>query len=162
MNRELSLVLLLVVLAGGIFLALQPLLRLYQPLATTNAYSELGLLGPDQNLTFPSSIAVNTPLSLYAYVANHRGSVQLYDVLVKLGNESTIISNSTASDAPVFLSAEHVLSDNQSWILPFSITPDKTATNDRVIVELWSYDSSLSNFTYTGVWSEVWFNVTST
>jgi hypothetical protein len=128
------------------------------------AYSELGLLGPNQSISdYPTKVAVNQTFILYGYLENHETTVQFYTVVVKLGNQSTEISNSTYATAPVIAEYSHILDHNQSYIFPMSLSINKTGKNLRIIFELWSYNLSSSqsaSFDYTGLWDQIWINVT--
>jgi uncharacterized membrane protein len=125
-------------------------------------FSELGVLGPAQQIGgYPSTAVVGQSFPLYAYVGNHEGAVEYYQVLVKAGDQSTAVSNSTAANAPLILSRSLVLSDNSSTVFPVTLSMPTAGLNQRLIFELWMFNSTTSQFGYTGLWNQLWINVTS-
>jgi len=128
----------------------------------TEPFSELGVLGPGQTIGgYPTTLAVGQQFLLYGYVGDHEGAVDYYQVLVKLGNESTEVSNSTYARAPELASYGLVLSDNQSSVFPIRLSLGTPGTNQRLIFELWMYNATVSQFTYSGLWNQLWINLTS-
>jgi uncharacterized membrane protein len=155
MNRETATVALVLVTMLAVFVAIQPVLP-----SNSERFSEIGVLGPNQTIAnYPTSLKAGQHFLLYGYVGNHEGAVGYYDVVIKLGNESTLVSNSTYADAPVLESFYHVLGNNQSWVFPMELAINQSGTNLRLIFELWMYNSS--SFGYTGDWNQLWVNVTS-
>jgi uncharacterized membrane protein len=156
MDKEVAAVLLILLAIVGIFVSLQPLLP-----STAEKFSELGVLGPNQTIAnYPTTLKAGQSFHLYGYVGNHEGQVEYYKLLIKLGNQSTQVTNSTSATAPVVLTNSQVLEDNQSWIFPINMSLNKTGTNLKLIFELWSYNETVSNFTYTGLWDQLYVNVT--
>jgi uncharacterized membrane protein len=138
--------------------ALAPLLPLRE-----QRFSELGILGPDQTIRgYPTSVAVNQPFLLYGFVGNHEGNVENYQLIVKLGNQATIVTNTTYSNAPVLATYWHIVRENETWLFPMSLSVNHSGNNTRIIFELWYYDVPTSGFKYTGLWTQIWLNVTST
>jgi uncharacterized membrane protein len=144
-----------------VFASLQPIVL---PLSHTQKYSELGILGPTLTLgNYPTRVLQNHSFTLYGYLVNQEGVAKYYNVLVKLGNQSTQISNSTSADAPVIAQYYSALSNSQNpYVFPMNLSINQAGTNERLIFELWSYKVSKSgdNFTYTGDWDQIWLNVT--
>jgi uncharacterized membrane protein len=127
----------------------------------TEPFSELGVLGPTQKISgYPTNLTVGQGFLLYGYVGNHEGTVNYYQVLVKLGNQGTLIGNSTSANAPELSSYGLVLASNQSSIFPMRLALDTAGLNQRVIFELWMLNSTSSQFDYTGLWNQIWVNVT--
>ena len=140
----------------AVFVALEPIIPTNQA-----GFSELGILGPNMIIGgYPTSVTQGGAVHLYCYVGNHEGTVAYYQVLVKLGNSATFVSNTTSADAPEILSYSLVLADNQSSIFPVTLAMNTTGTNLRLIFELWAYNISISQFAYTGLWDQLMFNVT--
>jgi uncharacterized membrane protein len=126
-------------------------------------FSELGILGPDQTIKgYPTSVAVNQPFLLYGFVGNHEGNVENYQLLVKFGDQATIVTNATYANAPVLATYWHILRENETWLFPMNLSVNHAGNNTRIIFELWSYDVPTSGFKYTGLWNQIWLNVTST
>jgi uncharacterized membrane protein len=156
MDKEVAAVLLILLAIVGIFVALQPLLP-----STAEKFSELGVLGPNQTIAnYPTILKTGQSFQLYGYVGNHEGQVEYYKLLIKLGNQGTLVTNATSASAPVVLTNSHVLEDNQSWTFPINMALNKTGTNLKLIFELWTYNETVSNFTYTGLWDQLYVNVT--
>src|SRR5712692_2773588 len=126
-------------------------------------FSELGILGPNMKVGgYPRSTPVNQSFLLYGFVANHEGIVENYQLMVKLGNQSTLVTNATYAVATLLTTYWHILSENATWLFPMNLTIGHAGVNMRVIFELWSYNVSTSSFAYTGLWNQVWMNVTLT
>jgi uncharacterized membrane protein len=160
-KRKIALATLILLTIILVFAALQPV---FFSISYTQKYSELGILGP--NLTvgnYPTSILQNQSFTLYGYLVNQKGTAQYYNVLVKIGNQSTQISNSTYSNAPVIAQYYSTLDNNQTYIFPMNLSIGQTGANERLIFELWSYKTSSSGgagiFVYTGVWDQIWLSV---
>lgn len=152
---------------GGIALVLVTVLAVFaavQPLLPSNAepFSELGVLGPGEAIGgYPTSVAAGGPFLLYGYIGNHEGISTYYQLLVKAGNQTTSVSNSTYARAPVIFTYTRVLDNNQSTTIPLNLTLGEQGTNVRLIFELWSYNVTSSSFGYTGLWNQLLLNVTS-
>jgi uncharacterized membrane protein len=143
-----------------VFASLQPIVF---PLSNTQKSSELGILGPNRTIgNYPTSLLQNQSFTLYGYLVNQEGTAQYYNILVKLGNQSTQISNSTYADAPVIAQYYSSLNNNQTYIFPMNLSVNQIGTNERLIFELWTFHISSSGgfFVYSGVWDQIWLNVT--
>jgi len=157
MDRETASVALVLVTVLAVFAAIQPLLP-----ANTEPFSEIGVLGPTQAIGgYPTSVLAGTPIMLYGYIGNHEGVSGYYEFLVKAGNETTQISNSTYARAPVIFTYSHVLDNNQSTTFPLTLTLSNAGTNVRLIFELWSYNVTSASYYYAGLWNQLLLNVTS-
>jgi len=133
------------------------------PIIPTNSepFSELGVLGPGQVIGgYPTMVTTGQQFTLYVYVGNHEGSVGYYQVLAKEGNQATVISNSTAANLPPVMSHSLVLGDNSSTTFPVTISMSTTGLNQRLIFELWMFNSTTTSFSYTGLYDQIWINVT--
>ena len=103
---------------------------------------------------------VGQPFTLNVYVGNHEGQVAYYQVLVKAGNQATVVSNSTSASAPLLLTHSLILSDNSSTIFSAQVAMPTAGLQQRVIFELWMFNTTTSAFGYTGLWNQIWLNVT--
>jgi len=131
--------------------------------STGESFSELGVLGPGQKIAgYPTSVSAGQPFTLYVYVGNHQGEAEYYQVLVKEGNQGTVITNSTSADLPPVLTTPLVLGDNSSVVFPVSLSMNAAGLNQRLIFELWMFNSTTAGFGYTGLWNQIWMNVTAT
>lgn len=158
MNRQIGTVILASITILIVLAALAPLLPVRE-----QRFSELGILGPDQTIKgYPTSVAVNKSFLLYGFVGNHEGNVENYQVLVKLGNEATIVTNATSANVPVLATYWRILKENETWLFPMNLSVNHAGSGTRIIFELWSYSVPASSFEYTGLWNQIRLNVTST
>ena len=158
MDRETGVLALAVVTILAVFAAIYPILP-----ANGENFSELGVLGPGKEIAgYPTSVTVGQQFTLYVYVGNHEGVAEYYQVLVKEGNQATAISNSTSANIPPVLTTPLVLGDNSSGIFPVSISMGTAGLNQRLIFELWMLNSTTTSFAYTGLWGQIWLNVSAT
>jgi uncharacterized membrane protein len=156
MNKHTATIILASITILIVAAALTPLIPV-----TQLKYSELGILGPDGTAkSYPTSVAVNQSFLLYGFVGNHEGNVESYQLLVKLGNQTTVVDNATYANAPVLATYWHIVGENQTWTFPMSLTVNQAGNNTRIIFELWSYNVPASNFEYAGLWDYIWLNVT--
>lgn len=157
MDKETSVIALAIVTILLVFVAVQPLIPY-----NSEQFSELGTLGPQKTIAnYPTTLTVNQNFLLYGYIGNHQGTVEYYTLFVKLGNVNTIISNTTSSNAPVLSTYSYVLNNGQNTTFPMNLSIGQNGTNLRLILELWMYNQSSSAFSYTGLWNQLWINVTS-
>ena len=157
MDKETASIALVLVTVLAVFAAIQPILP-----ANVQPFSELGVLGPSQALGgYPTSVVAGKPFLLYGYVGNHEGASSYYQFLVKVGNQTTQISNSTSAQAPVIYTYSRILENNQSTTFPLNLTLSSQGTNVRLIFELWSFNVTTSSYAYTGLWNQLLLNVTS-
>ena len=158
MDKQVGTVALVLITILSVFVAIQPILP-----SNNLQYSELGILGQNQTIGgYPANVIIGKQISLYGYVRNQEGIVTFYNMVVKLGNNDTQVSNSTFAHAPILASYFHVLGNNQSWTFPVDLSLNQSGTNQRLIFELWSYNETISAFSYMGLWNQIWINVTST
>lgn len=158
MDRETASLALAVVAMLAVLAAVYPILP-----SNSEAFSELGVLGPGQKIGgYPTTLAVGQSFSLYVYVGDHEGAAEYYQVLVKEGNQGTAISNSTAASLPPVLTDSLVLGDNSSTTFPVTLSMSTAGLNQRLIFELWMFNTTSTSFDYTGLWNDLWINVTST
>ena len=157
MDKETASIALCLVTVLAVFAAVQPLLP-----ANGESFSELGVLGPSQTIGgYPTSVVAGNPFVLYGYIGNHEGISSFYQLLVKVGNQTTQVSNSTYAQAPVIFTYSRVLENNQSTTFPMTLTLSNQGTDVRLIFELWSYNVTSSSYAYTGLWNQLFLNVTS-
>lgn len=158
MDRETGVLALAVVTILAVLAAIYPILP-----ASYEPFSELGVLGPGQVIGgYPSSVKIGQRFSLYVYVGNHQGAVSYYQVIVKEGNQATVESNATAANLPPFLTDSLVLGDNSSKTFPVVLSMTTAGLNQKLLFELWMFNSATTTFTYTGLWNQLFLNVTGT
>ena len=124
-------------------------------------FSELGLLGPDGKIGgYPEEAVAGSPFTLNVYVGNHEGKTVYYKVLIKLGDGSSIINETTPLLAEPIMEIRAVLSHNSSQIIPVNITLYKPATSLKLVFEMWIFNETSGAFSYHGRWNQLWINVT--
>jgi uncharacterized membrane protein len=156
MDKETASIALVLVTVLAVFAAIQPILP-----ANSQPFSELGVLGPSQTIGgYPTSVVAGNPFHLYGYIGNHEGTSSYYQFLVKVGNQTTQVNNSTYAQTPVIYTYSHVLENNQTTTFPLTLTLGSQGTNVRLIFELWSYNVTTSSYGYTGLYAQLWLNVT--
>jgi uncharacterized membrane protein len=157
-NKESSTLVLILVTILVLAVALQPIIP-----ANNEQFSQLGILGPSKTIgNYPSNVTARKPMSLYVFVGNNEGRAYYYEVIVKLGGVQTVVSNSTSANAPEIASYYQVIGNNKNWTVPVNLTISHIGQNQRLIFELWAYNSTQSAFSYLGLWDQLWINVTST
>ena len=145
--------------------AILAVLAVVYPILPTNSqtFSELGVLGPGQKIGgYPTTVTVGQPFTLFVYVGNHDGEPGYYQVLMKEGNQATVVSNSTSANLPPVLSDSLILRDNSSTTFPVNLSMKTVGLNQRLIFELWMFNSTTTSFAYTGLFAQLWMNVTAT
>lgn len=157
LDKETGVIALVVITILAVFVALQPVIP-----SNSEHFSELGILGPQQTIAnYPTTLTKGHPFLLYAYLGNHEGTAEYYELVVKLGNASTVISNATAANAPVISTYSYALDDGKNTTLPMQLSINENGTNLRILFELWSFDTTSSAFTFAGLTDQLWVNVTS-
>ncbi|MBS7605944.1 MAG: DUF1616 domain-containing protein [Candidatus Bathyarchaeia archaeon] len=156
-DEEVLAVLAAIAIIAAIFAASQTLYagRVIEP------FSELGLLGPYGKIgDYPRNVVAGSPFQLNIYVGNHEGRAIYYRILMKIGNESSVINASTPLSAEPIMDVRVVLGHNSSKIIPISVTLYEPAVNARLVFEMWVYDEDSGIFKYHGRWNQLWINVT--
>lgn len=124
-------------------------------------FSELGILGPNMKLgDYPREIPSGENIDLYLYLGNHEGTIIYYRVHVKLGDQSTNVSDTMPYQGEILSTYERVLDDENNCTIPISISLIETGINKRVVFELYEYKSEIREFEYEGNWVQLWVNVT--
>lgn len=151
-----------VALAVILGMAALPFLQVYSTPRTSEAFSELGVLGPQMRLAdYPRSVFVDQNFTLFILVINHEGRVVYYRVYVKVGDQSSVINDKNSLSVPPIASYERILVNNGTWIQPSELRITKPGANTRLVFELWIYDLTLNDFQYSGLWNQLLLNVTS-
>lgn len=124
-------------------------------------FSELGVLGPNGKLgDYPRELAVGQPFSLFLYVGNHEGRSEYYRVLVKLGNQSSNVSDAVAFDAPVVANWDVLLPNESNSTIPITLSVPRAGLNQRLVFELHRFEPGVDLFVYHQRWNQLWMNVT--
>jgi len=107
---------------------------------------------------YPKTVVVGDTVRLYAYVHNYLGYPAYLRVLVKLGDNSSV-RGPEGFNATAILTLERILLHNESTLIPFSFRIEREGIRQRLILELWIYNTT-NSFTFTGRWNQIWFNAT--
>lgn len=124
-------------------------------------FSELAILGPEGKIgNYPKEVVAGSPFTIVVYVGNHEGRTVYYEVLVKLGNKSSVVNETTPLTAEPIEELRTVLSHNSSATFPINLTLREPGTHLRLVFELWTFDEATREFKYRGIWNQLWLNVT--
>lgn len=155
-DDEVKAVAMAVVVIVGIFSVSQAF-----PVSRVEPFSVLAVLGPKMKLgDYPREVAVGEPFTLYLFVGNHEGKTIYYSVMVKLGDRSTPVNETTPMQLSAIMKFDRVLMNGENWTRPINISISKVGDGLRLVFELWIYDEAANNTRYHGVWSQLWINVT--
>jgi hypothetical protein len=147
-----------VVLGVTIIIAFFSVSLIVLPKNQGEQFSELGVLGPNMKLgDYPHQVVASDTVNLYCYVGNQMGSPMYYTVMVKLGNNDTVVNPAPITPIQQF---SQVLPNNQTWTFPVSVTLTQPGLNQRIIFELYLYNQTLNQNQYQERWGQVWLNVT--
>ncbi|MGC8935404.1 MAG: DUF1616 domain-containing protein [Thermoproteota archaeon] len=128
----------------------------------TEPFSALGILGPNMKIgDYPREVVAGSPFRLYLYLENHEGKSVYYRILIKLGNKTSTINETTPLNSTPIMEIRRVLVHNSTWIYPLDITLYTPGDNERLVIEMWIYNETTKSFTYYGRWNQLWLNVTS-
>lgn len=124
-------------------------------------FSALGILGPSGKIgDYPKQVVAGVPFKLNIYVGNYEGRTMYYRILIKLGDNSSIINETTPLLVEPLMEVRVILAHNSSQVIPVNITLDKPVINARLVFEMWVFNESTRAFTYHGRWNHLWLNVT--
>jgi uncharacterized membrane protein len=124
-------------------------------------FSELAILGPEGKIgNYPKEVVAGSPFTIVVYVGNHEGRTVYYEVLVKLGNKSSVVNETVPLTAELIAELRTVLSHNSSVTFPINLTLREPGTRLRLVFELWAFDEAAQEFKYRGIWNQLWLNVT--
>jgi hypothetical protein len=147
-----------VVLGVTIIIAFFSVSLIVLPKNQGEQFSELGVLGPNMKLgDYPHQVVASDTVNLYCYVGNQMGSPMYYTVMVKLGNNDSVVNPAPITPTQQF---SQVLPNNQTWTFPVSVTLAQPGLNQRIIFELYLYNQTLNQNQYQERWGQVWLNVT--
>jgi len=127
----------------------------------TEPFSALGLLNKNAKIgDYPREVVAGTPFQLNVYIENHEGKTMYYKILVKLGNKTSIINETTPLNTQPILELRTILPHNTSIIIPVNITIYQPTTNLRLVFEMWIFNETTQTFTYYNRWNQLWLNIT--
>jgi uncharacterized membrane protein len=124
-------------------------------------FSELGILSQNEEMgDYPTELSVDQKMELFLYLSNYEGIITYYRVLTKLGDSSLNVSDIMPYTGSVISYYDHVLLDKTNITIPIALNITKPGLNQRLVFELYKYDTEKNIFTYDGQWLQLWFNVT--
>jgi uncharacterized membrane protein len=152
-SREVLSVVLSVVLLVSVFAYTES----YYSTRVIEPFSELAILGPKMMLgDYPGNITVGESIHLNIYIANHLGKPTYYVVMVKLRSNDSVINPAPGSVDATF---SHILMNGEEQIIPANITVKNSGQNQRLIFELWVYNSTTDQVEYNNRSTWIWINV---
>ncbi len=130
----------------------------FMPKTAGEQFSELGILGPNLKLgDYPSNVVSTETVHLFVYVGNRMSQPMFYNVQVKLGDNDTVLAPANLTSIKEY---QQVLPNNGTWTFPVDVTLNKIGDNQRLIFELWAYNTTTNQNQYHGRWGQIWLNVT--
>jgi len=158
LDEEVLAVIAAIVIVASIFAIVQ----LINSGRVVEPFSELGILGPNMKIgDYPKEVIAGFPFKLYLYLGNHEGKSVYYRILIKLGNKTSIINETTPLNSTPIMEVRRILTHNSTCIYPLDITLYTPGINKRLIIEMWVYNETTKSFTYYGRWNQLWLNITS-
>ncbi len=141
-----------------IIIAFLATFQTFLPRTAAEPFSELGVLGPNLKLgDYPREIVAGENVYLNAYVGNQMGRPTYYVVMVKLGDNGTIVDPVQVEPIQQF---ESVLPSNGTWTFPVNVRLTQVGLNQRIIFELWLFNETSNQNQYHERWTHTWINVT--
>src|SRR5260370_7239309 len=157
MNKQTATIILAFITIVVVVAAMTPLIPVKE-----QRFSELGILGPDQTIKgYPTSVAANQSFLLYGYIGNQEGNIEDYQLLVKIGDQETTVTNTTFANAPIIATYWPILRNSETWLFPMNLSVNHTRTNTSILFEPWSYNVPISAFEDTGLSHQLFLIATS-
>lgn len=125
-------------------------------------FQALGLLS--ENLVigdYPRIVYPMQNLTLGIFVYNHRPYPILAQVRYKIGNSTTLPTNTTPSPEPTINVYEFLVDvkKNVTRRIVVPIIVDRSSSRIALIFELWVYDIDKREWVYTGIWNHRYVDV---
>jgi hypothetical protein len=122
--QQYKVLLLVVTFASALFIA-SPAIQQILVIPQTEYFTELSLMGPYHNATYPSNVAVDENFHIYLNIQNHLGSCSYYIIQMKFRNQTQSAPDSfnhTNSDQPTLGSISFFVADKGTLELPIDIS----------------------------------------
>jgi len=150
LDEEVFAVILAVIVVGCVFAAAQEFKRV-------EPFSAIGLLNEECKIgDYPSFVLIGENLTLCIYIYNHMGSPEAFKVVYRFGNQSTLPSTTTPSNATELWSRVVILDHGMEKLVktsaPIPYRPELVGRNATLIFELWMYNPDENAWVYTGRW----------
>lgn len=156
LDEEVFAVILAITIIGsaiGVVMILMP--------GSSENFTAIGLLNSECKIgDYPRVALNNTYIDLCIFIANYMNKPILYKVIYKIGNETTLPTNSTPSDSEPLESWWGVLSNGGNTTFPVRVlVASPSIGRVALIFELWIYDTDKRDWVYSGEWVHLYINV---
>ncbi len=160
LNEEVFAVILALTIVSSVF----GIAMLLRP-STVEPFTAIGLL--DENCKigyYPKYVVPGQNLTLCLFVDNHLGKPMYWKIVYRIGNSSTIPTNTTPSPEPAIEEWRGVLPDkgNTTFKIRIPIAIPKDLANAKriaLIFELWIYSPEQGRWIYSGRWTHLYVEV---
>uniref|UniRef100_A0A7J3I8N0 DUF1616 domain-containing protein n=1 Tax=Ignisphaera aggregans TaxID=334771 RepID=A0A7J3I8N0_9CREN len=125
-------------------------------------FQAMGLLSEDLVIgDYPRIVYPRQNLSLGIFIYNHRPYPILVQVRYKIGNSTTLPTNTTPSPEPTIKIFEFLVDvkKNITQRVTVPIAVNKSANRVALIFELWIYSIEEREWVYTGIWNHIYVDV---
>jgi len=125
----------------------------------------IGLLNEHCRIgAYPRYVAPNQNLTLCIFIDNHLGKPIYWMIIYKVGNSSTIPTNTTPSPAKPLREWRGVLDNNENttFLVRVPIEIPKPLEGEKriaLIFELWIYNTTSNRWIYSGRWTHLYVEV---
>jgi len=153
-DDEVLAVVLALIVVGSVF----GVAELLRP-RVTEPFTALGLLNENLKIgDYPSKVVAGQNITLGIFVDNHMGYPIYYRVVFKVGDNTTLPTNSTESPMPPLKYWEGFLDHdaNTTFLIHISVSE---VGRKALIFELWTYDPEAGEWRYSGRWNHLYVDV---
>ncbi|HEU97483.1 MAG TPA: DUF1616 domain-containing protein [Fervidicoccus fontis] len=127
-------------------------------------FGAIGLLNDQCKIgNYPAAAVNGSEVNLCLFVYNHYGEPTYFKVEYKIGDNSTLPTNSTASPLHELKEWRVILNNNENATFPISVpvyAAVGTGEEKALIFELWIYNLSDQSWEYSGLWTDLYINIT--
>jgi len=126
-------------------------------------FTAIGLLNEECKIgEYPKTAWNSSSVNLCIYTANYLGRPGYFKVVYKLAVNETLPTNITPSPEQALCEWRFVLGNKEDESFPVTVTVFSLRGEVRValVFELWLYDNSKRDWTYTGRWAHLYINIT--
>ena len=127
-------------------------------------FTAIGLLNSQGKIgDYPTQVFPGENVSLKIFLANYLGHPALMQVRFKIGDNSTLPTNSTPSPQPTLRVFETILDSGENTTLPanlpIAVGSEYVGRRAALILELWVYNATSRQWVYTGEWNHLYVKV---
>ena len=154
-DDEVFAVVMAIIVIGSVFGIAQTL----RP-AVTERFTALGLLNSECLIgDYPKTVVAGDNVTLCIFVFNYNGTPIYYRVQFKIGDKSTLPTNTTPSSMPVLKYWEGMIDHNQNTTFKVNVSVNEPGPKKAIIFELWYYIPANDTWVYSGRWTHLYVNV---